>query len=82
MTQKFTIQNLLQYYPKYEEGMDLNKDIVRNIQNAQMTFVMLRTNYEAKRFMFRKIKYRDQYLAKTLFKRTFLFIFLLINLAY
>ena len=24
MTQKFTIQNLLQYYPKYEEGMDLN----------------------------------------------------------
>lgn len=32
MSQQFTVQNLLQYYPKYEEGMDLNKDIVRNIQ--------------------------------------------------
>jgi len=29
--------------------------------------------------MFRKIKYSDQYLAKTLFKRALLFIFLLIN---
>ncbi len=40
---------------------------------------MPRTSYEARRFMFRKIKYSDQYLAKTLFKRALLFIFLLIN---
>lgn len=38
MTQKFTIQDLLQYYPKYEEGMDLNKDIVRNIQKCSDDF--------------------------------------------
>ena len=38
MTQEFTIQDLLQYYPKYEEGMDLNKDIVRNIQKCSDDF--------------------------------------------
>lgn len=38
MIQKFTIQDLLQYYPKYEEGMDLNKDIVRNIQKCSDDF--------------------------------------------
>lgn len=32
--------------------------------------------------MFRKIKYSDQYLAKTLFKRTLLFIFLLVNVLF
>ena len=46
-----------------------------------MTFVTLRTNYEAKRFMFRKIKYSDQYLAKTLFKRTLFFVFLIVNVS-
>ncbi|GMA68928.1 hypothetical protein GCM10025879_01740 [Leuconostoc litchii] len=38
MTQTFTIQDLLQYYLKYEEGMDLNKNIVRNIQKCSADF--------------------------------------------
>lgn len=38
MSQQFTVQDLLQYYPKYEEGMDLNKDIVRNIQKSSDAF--------------------------------------------
>lgn len=38
MSQQFTVQDLLQYYPKYEEGMDLNKDIVRNIQKCSDDF--------------------------------------------
>lgn len=42
---------------------------------------MPRTNYEAKQFMFRKIKYSDQYLAKTLFKRFLLFVFLIVNVS-
>ncbi|MGO2138409.1 MAG: hypothetical protein ACTH3J_05555 [Leuconostoc mesenteroides] len=38
MSQQFTVQDLLQYYPKYEEGMDLNKDIVLNIQKCSDDF--------------------------------------------
>ncbi|MBB6432948.1 hypothetical protein [Leuconostoc carnosum] len=38
MTQEFTIRDLLQYYPKYEEGMDLNKDIVQGLKKSANDF--------------------------------------------
>lgn len=38
MSKTFTTQDLLQYYPKYEEGMDLNEAIVQNIKKCSDDF--------------------------------------------
>lgn len=38
MSQEFTVQDLLQYYPNYEEDMDLNNDIVQGIKKSSNDF--------------------------------------------